>query len=65
MMKNLNNLDKLNFNFEYKNRLIRSIFDDKEYFKFDTPFLKVLKPIHNSTNKKKKYRKKVHYFRSK
>ena len=58
MMKNLNNLDKLNFNFEYKNRLIRSIFDDKEYFKFDTPFLKVLKPIHISTNKKKNIEKK-------
>lgn len=53
MIKNLENFNKLKFNFEYKNRLIRTNFDDNEYFKFDTPFLKVLKPIHTNTNRKK------------
>ena len=53
MIKNLENFNKLRFNFEYKNRLIRINFDDNEYFKFDTPFLKVLKPIHSNTNRKK------------
>lgn len=53
MIKNLENFNKLRFNFEYKNRLIRTNFDDNEYFKFDTPFLKVLKPIHSNTNRKK------------
>ena len=54
MIKNLENYSELNFNFEYKNRMIRSTFENNEYFKLDTPFLKVLKPIHVSTNKKKK-----------
>lgn len=53
MIKNLENFNKLRFNFEYKNRLIRTNFDDNEYFKIDTPFLKVLKPIHSNTNRKK------------
>jgi len=53
MIKSLENFNKLKFNFEYKNRLIRTNFDNNEYFKFDTPFLKVLKPIHTNTNKKK------------
>ena len=39
--ENGQNFNKLKFNFEYKNRLIRTNFDDNEYFKFDTPFLKV------------------------
>ena len=58
MIKNLENYSELNFNFEYKNRMIRSTFENNEYFKLDTPFLKVLKPIHVSTNKKKNLEKK-------
>lgn len=57
MNKTLENFNKLNFNFEYKNRLIRSVYDNNEYLKFDTPFLKVLKPIHINTNKKKNIEK--------
>ena len=53
MIENLDNYSKLNFNFEYKNRMIRSTFENNEYFKLDTPFLKVLKSIHISSNKKK------------
>jgi len=54
----MGNYSKLNFNFEYKNRLIRSTFENNEYFKLDTPFLKVLKSIHVSSNKKKNTQKK-------
>ena len=63
MIENLDNYSKLNFNFEYKNRLIRSTFENNEYFKLDTPFLKVLKPVHISSNKKK-YSKKIYNFRN-
>ena len=48
----------LNFNFEYKNRLIRTTYENNEYYNFNTPFLKVLKPIHINTNKKKNIEKK-------
>ena len=48
----------LNFNFEYKNRLIRTTYENNEYYNFNTPFLKVLKPIHTNTNKKKNIEKK-------
>lgn len=48
----------LNFNFEYKNRIIRTTFENNEYFKIDTPFLKILKPVHLVTNKKKNNEKK-------
>ena len=58
MDNNYENFSNLNFNFEYKNRLIRSTYENNEYFIFDTPFLKVLKPIHINTNKKKNIEKK-------
>lgn len=58
MIKGLENYSELNFNFEYKNRIIKSTFDNNEFFKLDTPFLKVLKPIHISSNKKKNMEKK-------
>lgn len=28
----------LNFNFEYKNRLIRTTYENNEYYNFNTPF---------------------------
>ena len=58
MIKGSENYSDLNFNFEYKNRIIKSTFENNEYFKLDTPFLKVLKPVHISTNKKKNIEKK-------
>ena len=53
MTENLNNYSNLKFNFEYKNRIITCNFDENNYFTIETPFLKVLKPIHVSFNKKK------------
>lgn len=63
MMTKDKNFSDLGFNFEYKNRLIRSKFEDNEYYAFDTPFLKVLKPLHVNTTKKKNSEKKIHYIR--
>lgn len=53
MTENLNNYSNLKFNFEYKNRIITCNFDENNYFTIETPFLKVLKPMHVSFNKKK------------
>ena len=53
MTENLNNYSNLKFNFEYKNRIITCNFDKNNYFTIETPFLKVLKPMHVSLNKKK------------
>ena len=59
MIKSLENINTLKCDFEYKNRLIRmTVNDNNEYFKFETPLLKVLKPTHITTNKKKNIEKK-------
>ena len=42
----------LNFDFDYKSRFINCLFDNEKNFMFETPFLKVLKPIHVSNSKK-------------
>jgi hypothetical protein len=42
----------LNFDFDYKNRFINCLFDNEKNFMFETPFLKVLKPLHVSNSKK-------------
>ena len=58
MTENLNNYSNLKFDFEYKNRIIKCKFDENNYYTIETPFLKVLKPIHVSLNKKKNHEKK-------
>ena len=42
----------LNFDFDYKNRFINCFLDNEKKFIFETPFLKVLKPMHISNSKK-------------
>ena len=56
----INNLNQLNFNFKINERFIYSTYenDKSKYFEFQTPFLKILKPIHNTYNKKKTIAKK-------
>ena len=56
----INNLNQLNFNFKVNERFIYSTYEDSKnkYFEFQTPFLKILKPVHNTYNKKKTIAKK-------
>ena len=54
----INNLNKLNFNFELNERFVNVKDENENYFKCQTPFLKVLKPIHTTLNKKKTVAKK-------
>ena len=44
--------NNLTFDFDYKNRFINCLFDNEKNFMFETPFLKVLKPLHISNSKK-------------
>ena len=54
----INGLSKLNFNFKINDRFVYSLDESGNYFEFQTPFLKVLKPVHNTYNKKKTIAKK-------
>lgn len=53
MLENISELSNLHFDFEYKKRFIHAYLNENNYFTFNTPLLKVLKPIHVSYNKKK------------
>ena len=44
--------NNLTFDFDYKKRFINCLFDNEKNFIFETPFLKVLKPLHISNSKK-------------
>ena len=57
-IEKINNINKLSFNFDYKNRFIYSNYDDDSNLIIETSFLKVLKPIHISNGKKKNLSKK-------
>ena len=52
-IEKINNISNLSFNFDYKNRFIYSNFEDDSNLVIETSFLKILKPIHVSNNKKK------------
>ena len=44
----------LQFHFDYKNRFVHCHYGDKSQYQFQTSLLKVLKPLHISSNKKNK-----------
>ena len=54
----INNLNKLNYTFNISERFIHVKDDNGEYFTCKTPFLKILKPMHITLNKKKTIAKK-------
>ena len=54
----INSLSNLNFNFVLNERFIYVTDNDGNYFSCQTPFLKVLKPMHITLNKKKTIAKK-------
>jgi hypothetical protein len=51
--EDINNLNKLNYNFNLNDRFINVTDQDGKHFKCQTPFLKILKPSHVTLNKKK------------
>ena len=54
----INNLNNLNYTFNINERFIHVKDDNGCYFKSNTPFLKILKPVHITLNKKKTIAKK-------
>ncbi len=56
--ESINELTNLNFKFNLYDRFISVKDGNGQYFKSQTPFLKVLKPVHNTFNKKKTIAKK-------
>ena len=56
--ESINELTNLNFKFNLYDRFISVKDENGQYFKSQTPFLKVLKPVHNTFNKKKTIAKK-------
>jgi len=49
----INNLNNLNYNFSLNDRFIHVTDENNENFTCQTPFLKILKTIHTTLNKKK------------
>ena len=49
----INTLGNLNYNFVINDRYVHVKDDDNNYFSCQTPFLKILKPVHITLNKKK------------
>lgn len=49
----IENINQLKFRFSINERFIYAKNDMNKYFEFESPFLKVLKPIHITYNKKK------------
>jgi hypothetical protein len=54
----INNLNKLNYTFNINERFVHVKDNNGEYFTCKTPFLKILKPMHITLNKKKTIAKK-------
>ena len=48
--EDINNLSTLNYNFVLDDRFIHVTDKDGKHFKCQTPFLKILKPIHVTLN---------------
>jgi len=51
-------MNNLNFDFKLNDRFVHVTNEDGSYYEFQSPFLKVLKPIHITYNKKKNIAKK-------
>ena len=58
----IHNITQLNYHFHLNDRFIYAKNDHKKYFTYNTPFLKVLKPLHIAYNKKKNNCQKIYYF---
>ena len=56
--ENISELQNLNFDFSIKDRFVDVKDNNGNYFGCQTPFLKVLKPVHTTLNKKKTIAKK-------
>jgi len=56
--EDINNLNQLNYNFVLSQRFVNVKDSEGKYFRCQTPFLKVLKPVHVTLNKKKTIAKK-------
>lgn len=56
--ENIYNFNNLNFEFNLNDRFVHVKDNDGNYFKCQTPFLKILKPLHITLNKKKTIAKK-------
>ena len=54
----INYLNNLNFTFNVHDRFVHVKDSENNYFKCSTPFLKILKPVHTTLNKKKTVAKK-------
>ena len=55
----------LNYKFNLNERFIHVTNETNDNFMCETPFLKILKPVHVSLNKKKNNCKQICYFRNK
>jgi hypothetical protein len=56
--EDINNLNELNYNFVLSQRFVNVKDNNGKHFRCQTPFLKVLKPVHVTLNKKKTIAKK-------
>ena len=56
--EDINNLNELNYNFVLSQRFVNVKDSEGKHFRCQTPFLKVLKPVHVTLNKKKTIAKK-------
>lgn len=55
---NINNLDNLKYTFSLSDRFVHVKDENNKYFEVQTPFLKILKTVHTTLNKKKTIAKK-------
>ena len=55
---NISNLDNLKYTFSLNDRFVHVKDENNKYFEVQTPFLKILKPVHTTLNKKKTIAKK-------
>ena len=61
----INSIINLNFNFNLNDRFVHVKDNEGNYFKCQTPFLKILKPLHVTLNKKKNNCQKIYNIRNK
>jgi len=62
IQNDMNDLHKLTFDFSIKDRYIKVYDENNNKFKFQTPLLRVLKPIHVTYNKKKQLQINILFF---
>ena len=58
-------MHNLNYKFIINERYVHAKNDEGKYFECETPFLKILKPVHILLNKKKNNCKKIFNIRNK